>query len=325
MAISGTGLLAGLASAIPGAIQGYQDMKAQDLKKMELEAKAKADAEDRQYKKISAKLKAAELGQDLEENESGELVLKPRAGLLTPEQKRQEEMYMKGFTRDEKGNLKPADWKQREIENRGLLQQQKLQQSQANQDFKTREERQTIIPGYKRDPNVFLDKADISNMRDAASDAQKITQTMAQLQDIVKNASPQELANPLSQVNANVKNLLKDAQLTYKGEAFAKLGVLAGPDMAILDQVLEDPTTATNLARLSLDPKGKENLIKRYQGVLDRINSALSKRLESRGLYKEQNQERGLLSQESQTQAQPQTKVINGVTYRKVDGGWQAD
>lgn len=129
MAVSGTGLLAGLASAIPGAIQGYQDMKAQDLKKMELEAKSKADSEDRQYKKLTAKLKAAELGQDLEENESGELVLKPRAGLLTPEQKRQEELYMKGFQRGPEGNLGLADWRQKEMDNKQRMESMKFQQA----------------------------------------------------------------------------------------------------------------------------------------------------------------------------------------------------
>lgn len=126
MAMSGTGLLAGLASAIPGAIKGYQDMTAADLKKQEVEAKAKADKEDREIKKLSTKLEAEKLGVDLIPGENGELTTRPKAGFLTPQQKRKEELFVKGFQYDEGGALKTADWKQQEIQNKGLLQREQL-------------------------------------------------------------------------------------------------------------------------------------------------------------------------------------------------------
>lgn len=314
MAISGTGLLAGLASAIPGAIQGYQDMKAQDLKKMELEAKAKADAEDRQYKKISAKLKAAELGQDLEENESGELVLKPRSGLLTPEQKRQEEMYMKGFTRDEMGNLKPADWKQQEIQNKGLLQQQMLDLKRSQAESA----RQNAAMGKRPTEGQFKAATFAKRLEEAEGVFDALEQkgydptslkeqATGKLSGIFGEGVKGEDLKSLQQAQRNFINavLRRESGAAIAPSEFESAAAQYFPQSGDTPEILAQKRRNRQIALAGLQAEG--------QPAIGLIETA----------------QRGLIPQaqtqaQPQTQTQPQTKVINGVTYRKVDGGWEA-
>jgi len=64
----------------------------------------------------------------------------------------------------------------------------------------------------------------------------------------------------------------------YKGEDFAKLGVLAGPDMAILDKVIEDPGSISNLIG------GRGGVVNRYQQLKDRVNRNYIDKIGSYGL-----------------------------------------
>jgi hypothetical protein len=331
MAVSGTGLLAGLASAIPGAIQGYQDMKSQDLKKMELEAKSKADSEDRKYKKLTAKLKAAELGQDLEENESGELVLKPRAGLLTPEQKRQEEMYMKGFTRDEKGNLKLADWKQQEIKNKGLLQQAQLDATMA----KAANAKATTPKGSVGQQAVDRDFAKDYNewtsggAQGAKTEIQKLRNVAAALRNKEVTTGGLTGMFPDRMTSASLLRARSDVQSTIMNSLRAILGAAFTEkegERVIKNTWNEGDSTENNLARVErlandLEAKARDKDAKaKYYEQFGSLQGFQGITQGGQGLIP---QERGLLPKQA-AQTQPQTKVINGVTYRKVEGGWQA-
>lgn len=298
MGLSGTGLLAGLASAIPGAYKGYQDATAQDLKKKEIESKMAAQAEDKKWKEVQNKMGAERLGYDITEDSLGQLGMQKKEGLLSMVDEQQAGLLSKGIEKDpETGEMRIADWKKSASQDpyKGLL--SELRYKKLDSDMKNQAENQTIIPGYERDPSVYLDKADIKNIRNVYSDSKKLSSTLQLLKAEVGKASPQDLANPLSATNAKVQNLLKDAQLTYKGEAFAKLGVLTGPDMDILDQVLEDPTTFKNLGRIISSPEGKANLLSRYDDVANRITKNVDNKLQTRG-FSPQAKPQGMVEQQ---------------------------
>lgn len=124
------GLLQGFGAAIPAAIEGYQNQKAFDLKQKETQAKIEAQADNKRWQKIQRELAAKKLGYDIEEGPSGEYELIKAEQADTPGMLSQaDELYMKGFERDEMGNLGPTEWKQQQLSKNdlsGLLKQYQL-------------------------------------------------------------------------------------------------------------------------------------------------------------------------------------------------------
>lgn len=133
------------------------------------------------------------------------------------------------------------------------------------------------IPGYKISPDVQPSKIEARQMRDAVSDSKTLNKLIEDTAEIARNASKFDLANPMSDVRNKIQNNLKQAQLLYKGPSFAQLGVLAGPDMEILDSIIENPVTMSSLA------KGTEGVVSRLKSLTDSVNANVSNKLNVRG------------------------------------------
>jgi hypothetical protein len=95
---------------------------------------------------------------------------------------------------------------------------------------------------------------------------------------MIESANPRDLINPYSKTRKEIDNLRRDLQLVYKNEDFAKLGVLAGPDMAILEQIIENPASVSNLI------SGKEGVAQRLRSVADRAETGFQTKAQSFGL-----------------------------------------
>lgn len=134
------------------------------------------------------------------------------------------------------------------------------------------------IPGYVKTDETPIDSTSIRQLKDANADVAKFNKAMDGLISRVTSASRMDIANPLSNTSKAIKNDLRDLQLTYKGKAFAELGVLAGPDLMILDQILEDPGTLSNIA------SGKEGVLDRYKQAKARVNDGFSSKASAYGL-----------------------------------------
>lgn len=139
------------------------------------------------------------------------------------------------------------------------------------------------IKGYEKSDDYVGTPEEEKHLRTAKSETDKFNGIMDGLQARVKSASIKDLANPWSSVSKDIQNDLRDLQLIYKGPAFAQLGVLAGPDMKILDQILEDPGSISNLAQ-SLKSGNNDNVIGRFKQAQDRVNAGFRAKTESLGL-----------------------------------------
>lgn len=187
-----------------------------------------------------------------------------------------------------------------------------------------------LIPGWQWNKKTPFQQSDLSKMQKAVSDRDTLSNIMSRVAQKVANASEIDLANPASGVRRDIEGDLVDAQLIYKGPGFAELGVLTGPDLSLLEKVLDPPNFANALMR-----GGKEGALKRYEEAVGRINSRLENQLKYRGFSP--NQPLGVLSiqrkpegpgffeeiKEKVLRRGPETKVINGVTYEKAEGGWK--
>ncbi len=95
------------------------------------------------------------------------------------------------------------------------------------------------IPGLTHDPKVRLDKAEVQNIRSAHADAEVMKGLIAELDGLIEKNGLEILPGP---DKVRMQTLLRQLQLKAKGPAFAQLGVLSGPDLAILEDLTGDPT-----------------------------------------------------------------------------------
>lgn len=176
----------------------------------------------------------------------------------------------------------------------GIRTENKNKQTAAQEVAKTEAEKKKTkkelaelnIPGYQISDDVRPQKADADNLRNATADAETINKLINEAASMAEKASIKELANPISDVRNDIKQKLTNAQLIYKGEAFAKLGVLAGPDMKILESVIENPVTFESLA------KGTGGVVSRLRGLTNTVNTSLENRLKNFGYIKNQTQDK---------------------------------
>jgi hypothetical protein len=170
------------------------------------------------------------------------------------------------------------------------------------------------LPGYSWNKKTPIYEPEVNKMQKAVADKQSLTGLIDTIKDEVSNASDSELVNPLSEKSKKIKGYLRDAQLLYKGPAFAELGVLAGPDLDILEQVLEAPGLKTVAAS-----GGKQALLARYEEAKKRVENRLSNTLAMRGFQKAGQ---SAAPQAAPQAAGPEVKMIGGVPYQKTEKGW---
>jgi len=139
---------------------------------------------------------------------------------------------------------------------------------------------QSPVTGYNKTNRERLTDVDKRTLKGAASSVQSFNNSLDSLKEKVSGASKMDLLNPYSDVSKAIKQDLRNLQLAYKNEDFAKLGVLAGPDLQLLEQVIEDPGSLSNVL------SGKEGVLSRYDQLQNTVNKGFDQRLENYGLLK---------------------------------------
>lgn len=171
------------------------------------------------------------------------------------------------------------------------------------------------IPGLIYDNKTPIDKTELKKLREAYSDYKTLDSTLgrvsSKLKEIAKLPSGQARLKLLSpSFQKELKNDLRQAQLAYKGEAFAKLGVLTGPDLAILEDVIENPSSISNVA---LGPQG---VIDRISNLQKNMRSGVDNRLGVSGFAIGEGQVQGQPSQKQDSNVAKYAKD-NNLSYDK--------
>lgn len=279
--------LLGLAAGFKGFAEGFERAEDQKYKRMETEAKIQAQREDRERQRMIDERTAQEKKTNEEGKEFDDRAGLAKAGFVIPELQPGQ-------------SIRSVPLSSLKI-NHGLLGARAnatagadpFGAKAADAALKTDEQRKrslSPIPGYRKTEQYVGDEIEERTLRKAHTDLKKFQTTMTALKQRVKSAKPEDLANPYSDIRKAISNDLRDLQLTYKGEAFAALGVLTGPDMSILEQIIENPGTISNLI------SGKEGVTKRYDQALGRVNNAFNARIQSMGLEPDTPAPKGLVN-----------------------------
>lgn len=99
--------------------------------------------------------------------------------------------------------------------------------------------------------------------------------TLDNLKDAIKRYRGQLEASGVEIIPGDAKSLTESAyaNLMLQGKEAAKLGVLAGPDMAILEQLVNDPTTLGSAAKNVFQVGGRAKSIAKqldqYEAIID--------------------------------------------------------
>ena len=116
--------------------------------------------------------------------------------------------------------------------------------NEALETKKTEKELQLAVPGYERTGEVLPKVEEAQKFRDATAEANNLVKSLTRLKELVKNHGPYEYGG---EAGAEMKSLVRDIQLQSKGPAMYQLGVLAGPDMEILEDITSDPESFSSM------------------------------------------------------------------------------
>lgn len=196
----------------------------------------------------------------------------------------------------------------------------KLHEFKEEQEKRKRRE-QAKVRGFDVSEDITPSSKDAEEVKKQSAATEQIKATVKRIKDLVeKNQGtkiiPGESKDALSREYTNLKLQMKEA---------ANLGALTGPDVALMEQMAPDPTSIYSTLKYD-----KEGLLKGYDDVSAAADRGLIAAAESRGYLRPKNKDPGgLINQDPQSGAVASpdlnsVKVINGVTYRKVQGGWEA-
>ncbi len=167
----------------------------------------------------------------------------------------------------------------------------------------TETEAEQAIPGHIHDAKVKVAPNKVSALRDGVADGKTMQGLISELDGLVAKHGIEVMPGP---VKSRMEALVKQLDVKAKGPAFAELGVLAGPDLAILDALIGDPTNWQTAF------KGGAGDVRTRLGVFrDTLRKNLDNKKHNYG-YTEQ----GAANDGG-------TKTVGGVTYEKrPDGKW---
>lgn len=295
-----------LGSGIQGFAKGLMDVEERNerqedrkFKRLELEAKMKADQEERTRKQaeeerkgFSEVLDARKIGVPVPAGAKSFRDIDPSAPLSEEYKQRQELQAMQD----------PYGLKGLQVQNAkmGLL------KSQEEMADKARKKATSPLPGYQKGPDYMAGPAEEKALREGYADVQKFNNTLDRLKARVQGASKRDLIDRTSDTYKAIQNDLRDLQLIYKGQAFAGLGVLTGPDLGLLEQVIENPGSLSNLY------SGKEGVLSRYEQMKSKVTANMDAKAKTYGLI-------------PSMQSAPrdgETKEWNGKVFRKIGNEW---
>jgi len=272
--------IAAAGAGFEGFVKGLQGAQDQKYKAQEFEAKMSAMRSQQEREAQELAIKKRQLDPQVQRREemlklaaSNQEPIYGEGGELTGTQ------YKPGYMDilDKKASADPFGLKKTNAENAGLEQDKKKLDIAKEKKVLERSSKSPVV-GYNKIDDSEIDVTSARQLKEASAELTKFNNQMSALEASVKSASTSDLANPLSDVSKDIKNKLRDLQLTYKSDAFAKLGVLTGPDLKLLEEVIENPGTVSNLL------SGKSGVLSRYKSVKDRVGQNFNAKAEAYGL-----------------------------------------
>lgn len=139
----------------------------------------------------------------------------------------------------------------------------RLAQARISSTEKKEAEQGILIPDMKPIKGVQITKDSVKKVKSAKAATDSLVPTLKQLTSMFEKYGTEFGGENAAQM----EQLVRDAQLIYKNEDFAGLGVLTGPDLKLLEEILPDLTSAgANVAStLSLGYTNKAKLAKLKQ------------------------------------------------------------
>jgi hypothetical protein len=134
------------------------------------------------------------------------------------------------------------------------------------------------IPEWSRDPSVRVDDTEVRQLRDGVAAEKSLRGEIDGLIAAVKKHGT--TINPRNPGYPEIKARLSGLQLLMKSPSLEQLGVLAGPDMAILKSLTGDPASLEGVFR------GADDAVVRLNVSKERANANLANKLGSRGYKK---------------------------------------
>jgi hypothetical protein len=131
------------------------------------------------------------------------------------------------------------------------------------------------IPGYDHDASIGLKPEVADKLRSAVADTQTLEENVAALAALVRKHGVTGFPGSTKE---QMRSLLTDIQLGLKGPAQYELGVLAGPDMALIESVTGDPTKFDALVK-----GGADTAASKLEGVAQRARQRAENKLALRG------------------------------------------
>lgn len=139
----------------------------------------------------------------------------------------------------------------------------------------TEEASKQALPGYEHDPAVQVSPTAVDNLRVGHAESKVMSKLIDELDGLVaKNGIKVWPDSDKVKMQADLKQL----QLKAKGKAFAELGVLSGPDLAILEDLTGDPTDV-----MSVFKGGAEGVRSRLGVFKNVLNSGMEEARRSHG------------------------------------------
>lgn len=155
------------------------------------------------------------------------------------------------------------------------------------------------VRGYSlnKQSGVVPTKKEASDLRAATENASAFKNNIDNVADIIKKNKgvPSAMFNP--NVHDTMKQELRKAQLDLKGDAFFKLGVLAGPDMQLIEEAFGDIDSTLN----TWQPNSMEIALEKLENLKNYVDNKVKSKAFALGYDKSgsmgDNKSNGILSQ----------------------------
>lgn len=142
--------------------------------------------------------------------------------------------------------------------------QEDLEKRNINAEKKANEDAEIEIPGYSRNPSIRVRPADAGKLRDAVGTFNSLKSSIDQMKDYTDKYGTYEA---YGEGSAKMKSLHTSMLMELKN--LHELGVLNGPDLAILSSQLLDPSSKWSLLTRSKTKKaGLDQLLSDLQNKL---------------------------------------------------------
>jgi len=298
-----------LAKAIPAAIEGFYNAEEREMKKKELAARLMAENSKKERQQAMDRLKAEnEYGLVVPEGEEfnyglinkGLMAKKP--GFVTMDEMKRQQIeadirskgevpireereliaaqQAKGFDPiyDDTGKFTGKFQKSEALISKEQAELKKLEAQAKATEAKAKpkaggagDKSRYNVPGAIYEGTTTLKPDEVKAVRQIVTNVNPLVENIKKAQAKLQNASRKDYLDP--NFRREVQGLLNDAKLTYKSDAFAQLGVLTGPDMAVLDAVIADPFTMAGTM------SGPQEVAKSYDRAIEQIKTRINAKL----------------------------------------------